>query len=361
MTVQYKIHLLGPVKIEKEGQTIRQTGSRKGLALLGYLTSQDRPVQRGQLAALFWPDKTETRGRRNLSRELSQLATYLPDCFSGDYYTVGFQPGSRCWLDTWAFAELAQAGLTRDVSLSDQPAKLAASAGPGVFKPDQLAAAVDLYRADFMDGVYLNDCPEYETWLVREQDRWRQQVITLPLLPHALLELWERRQAGLLTTRTYYASGGVTGAIAQRAEALYNNLNPAQQTLVRRLMLRLTHPGEGTEDTRRRIRKSELQFEAEATETTLQHLVEARLVVTGRDSVTGQEMIEVSHEALIRGWDRLRAWLARERFLSGDPQGKKVVVLAGTGGNGGGALGLRPAAAQCSARYRPNLPQAVWR
>lgn len=32
------------------------------------------------------------------------------------------------------------------------------------------------------------------------------------------------------------------------------------------------------------------------------------------------------------------AHLARERFLNGDPRGKKVTVLAGTGGNGGGAL-----------------------
>jgi NAD(P)H-hydrate epimerase len=32
------------------------------------------------------------------------------------------------------------------------------------------------------------------------------------------------------------------------------------------------------------------------------------------------------------------AHLARERFLDGDPRAKSVVVLAGTGGNGGGAL-----------------------
>ncbi len=32
------------------------------------------------------------------------------------------------------------------------------------------------------------------------------------------------------------------------------------------------------------------------------------------------------------------AHLARARFLGGDPRGKRVVVLAGTGGNGGGAL-----------------------
>jgi NAD(P)H-hydrate epimerase len=35
---------------------------------------------------------------------------------------------------------------------------------------------------------------------------------------------------------------------------------------------------------------------------------------------------------------RSLAHLARERFLDGDPRGRHVVVLAGTGGNGGGAM-----------------------
>jgi len=35
---------------------------------------------------------------------------------------------------------------------------------------------------------------------------------------------------------------------------------------------------------------------------------------------------------------RTLAHLARERFLGGDPRGRKAVVLAGPGGNGGGAL-----------------------
>jgi NAD(P)H-hydrate epimerase len=32
------------------------------------------------------------------------------------------------------------------------------------------------------------------------------------------------------------------------------------------------------------------------------------------------------------------AKLARRRFLDGDPRGKRVTILAGSGGNGGGAL-----------------------
>ena len=47
----------------------------------------------------------------------------------------------------------------------------------------------------------------------------------------------------------------------------------------------------------------------------------------------GVELIQMMENA-----GRNLALLARERFLGGDPTGKTVVVLAGSGGNGGGAL-----------------------
>ena len=52
-------------------------------------------------------------------------------------------------------------------------------------------------------------------------------------------------------------------------------------------------------------------------------------------------MVEDSRIELIQMMEnagRNLAHLARHRFLGGDPVGKRVVVLAGTGGNGGGAL-----------------------
>jgi NAD(P)H-hydrate epimerase len=52
-------------------------------------------------------------------------------------------------------------------------------------------------------------------------------------------------------------------------------------------------------------------------------------------------MIEDFHIDLIQMMEnagRNLARLARDRFLDGDPRGKRVVVLAGTGGNGGGGL-----------------------
>jgi CHASE3 domain sensor protein/energy-coupling factor transporter ATP-binding protein EcfA2 len=136
----------------------------------------------------------------------------------------------------------------------------------------------------------------------------------LPLLEHALLELWERRRGVMLTLEGYVQAGGVHGAVAQRAEQIYVQLSPNEQSIARRTLLRLTQPGEGTEDTRRRVARIELlPIEGdESFDRVLGRLVDARLLTTGRDE-TGEEVVDVSHEALIRGWPRLRGWIDADR------------------------------------------------
>jgi len=64
--------------------------------------------------------------------------------------------------------------------------------------------------------------------------------------------------------------------------------------------------------------------------------------------VTTEQMIEVDRAMredyrieliqMMENAGRSLAHLARVRFLDGNPSGKHVVVLAGTGGNAGGAL-----------------------
>ncbi len=134
----------------------------------------------------------------------------------------------------------------------------------------------------------------------------------LPLLSHALLKTWQRREANVLTLAGYMAAGGVRGAIAKTAESIYEELTPVQQTIARNIFLRLTELGEGTLDTRRRAALAELvpQGEgADAVTTVLKKLADhkARLVTIDEDAV------EVAHEALIREWPRLRDWLDEDR------------------------------------------------
>lgn len=131
----------------------------------------------------------------------------------------------------------------------------------------------------------------------------------LPLLSHALLETWKRRQGHTLTLQGYHEAGGVKKAITQTAESVYDRLTPAEQTIARGIFLRLTELGEGVQDTRRRVKLDELgqSKEQDAVANVLKTLTDARLVTTEEDSA------EVAHEALIREWGTLRKWLDEDR------------------------------------------------
>lgn len=131
----------------------------------------------------------------------------------------------------------------------------------------------------------------------------------LPLLSHALVETWVRRNGRLLTIAGYRAAGGVRGAMARTADSTYEAFDRHSQDLVRKLFLRLVEPGEGTQDTRRRASITELQAAAggQDVRTVLEDLAGARLVSIDSDGV------EVAHETLIREWPRLRGWLDEDR------------------------------------------------
>jgi len=131
----------------------------------------------------------------------------------------------------------------------------------------------------------------------------------LPLLSHALLETWKRRQRRTLTLQGYHDAGGVKKAITQTAEGVYDKLTPAEQTIARRIFLDLTELGEGAQDTRRRVKLDKLMQsrERDSVAKVLKTLTDARLVTTEEDSA------EVAHEALIRQWGTLGKWLDENR------------------------------------------------
>jgi energy-coupling factor transporter ATP-binding protein EcfA2 len=156
-----------------------------------------------------------------------------------------------------------------------------------------------------------------EPELVREiLEEVKNQPGALPLLEHTLYEVWKRRSEGKLTLNAYKESGGVKGAVASRAEEIYETFNPAQREILQRVMLRLTQPGEGTNDTRRRALMNELITRAEETELVagvVKEFADERLLTTSKVTQTHDQVVEVSHEALIRSWPRLRQWVEEDR------------------------------------------------
>jgi tetratricopeptide (TPR) repeat protein len=139
------------------------------------------------------------------------------------------------------------------------------------------------------------------------------QPDSLPLLEYALKELWKRKQGCLMTHAQYADLGGIEGAVSKRADEVLAHLPLAQQDSALRALTRLIRVSieeDGGTDTRLRVRLAELD---EASHQLLQPFVEERLLVTNRNQITGEETIEVAHEALIRRWGKLWEVLDKDR------------------------------------------------
>ncbi|MBW4476845.1 MAG: caspase family protein [Tolypothrix brevis GSE-NOS-MK-07-07A] len=194
--------------------------------------------------------------------------------------------------------------------------------------------------------------PELVEVLLRELNH---SVGDLPLLEFVLEQLWQHRSTGKLTLEAYQEElGGIQGALERSSQALYESLDPQGQECAKWIFLSLTQLGEGTEDTRRRIHKSELivkKYPAALVERTLQALTAAKLIVMNLEKEEGESggeggtrgllgdkesnssfppsphlpispsphlplppvTVEVAHEILIRHWSTLRWWLEENR------------------------------------------------
>lgn len=177
----------------------------------------------------------------------------------------------------------------------------------GPLAEDEIRAAIE--RPALGAGV------DFEAGLIEALMKdFEAQPGGLPLLQHALFELWRRRHGSRLTHDAYEQTGRVRGALDSRANEIYDSFLPAQKEIARRLFLRLTQPGEGTEDTRRRATFTEVvrsASEADDVEQVVHALVQARLLVTEGDAE--RRTLDVAHEALIRGWKLLRSWIEEDR------------------------------------------------
>ena len=171
----------------------------------------------------------------------------------------------------------------------------------GPMSPDELRRAIERPA----QRVGLSVEPELVDALLTDVEG---QPGALPLLSTALLELWRHRDGRRLRLSAYGRGGGVQGAVARLAEDAFLGLDGAQQAVARNVLLRLAGEGEGGAIVRRRVALSELEGATEV----VARLTDRRLLTTGDGAV------EVAHEALLREWPRLRAWLDE------DVQGRRL-------------------------------------
>jgi WD40 repeat protein len=146
-----------------------------------------------------------------------------------------------------------------------------------------------------------------------------QGELVLPLLEHTLDLLWRKRTGRWMTWDAYREIHGVSGALRYHADRVIEALQPEEQVVAQRLLLRLVWLDETTGTIAgRRVRKDEL-FESSSpdpqrVEFVLQRLADERLIVLrGETTFATAELI---HDSLPLRWERLRQWMhADQEFL----------------------------------------------
>jgi WD40 repeat protein/MinD-like ATPase involved in chromosome partitioning or flagellar assembly len=142
----------------------------------------------------------------------------------------------------------------------------------------------------------------------------------LSLLEHALLVLYEKREGTRITLKSYDEIGGIETALVKRAELEFNKLDYEQKEILRKMfVLRLVQPGESVEDTRNRAAIEELLavgVNPLKAKELLELWAKARFLTISPDKSRNKDWVDVSHEVLIRRWDRLQTWMAEDREIA---------------------------------------------
>ena len=236
------LRLLGPVQITRDQDVVPAFESRKALALLCYLVVRAQPVSRSHLAEMFWSGKTEAQGRANLSWSLHHILSRLPGCLKTDRHAVLFQPSFPVSTDTTTFQALAKQG--------DIPS---------------LVSCAELYRGEFMAEFALDDAPEFEIWLHREREVWRQ------------------RSAQVLQTLMTYHAARHEFSLSLAYAARLLKLEPWREEAHRYLMVLLARSGQRSAalaqyEACRRVLAAELGVEPDAETTALYERIRAGLI-----------------------------------------------------------------------------------
>ena len=142
----------------------------------------------------------------------------------------------------------------------------------------------------------------------------------LPLMQHALQQLWSKDSRPQLTVDAYKTLGGLKGALKNHADSVFDCLSPSQRAVCQEIMVQLVNLADPARETRRRVSLADLMAHSarpSEIQQVVRRLADERLVATSAAGA-GEEgladsIVEVIHEALIRGWPKLAGWIDENR------------------------------------------------
>ena len=157
----------------------------------------------------------------------------------------------------------------------------------------------------------------------------------LPVLQHALMQMWtvaekkasvadhdEKKEPLIELQRDVYEEvGGLRNALSNHADETYNKLSQKGKRIAQYLFCALTERIDGGRDIRRPVRVSEVATVAGVSSEAVievadqfRHPDQCFLVPSIEDleKLDAESLLDISHESLIRLWDKLRSWVEQE-------------------------------------------------
>ncbi|MBN2549430.1 MAG: AAA family ATPase [Anaerolineales bacterium] len=177
----HALFLLGPPRIEREGQTLDLT-RRKATALFAYLAVTGKSQRRETLAALFWPEADSFHSRSALRRVISDINQALGEGWANPG-EISLSANLNLWIDVNEFRERAAARLAHE----HPPEQACPLCLP------QLVEAARLYRDHFMAGFSLPDSPAFDEWQFYESEGLQRELAGVL---HALISFYLNPPAG---------------------------------------------------------------------------------------------------------------------------------------------------------------------
>jgi WD40 repeat protein len=150
----------------------------------------------------------------------------------------------------------------------------------------------------------------------------------LPILQHALMRTWQywvdhRKEGEPMDLRHYQAIGTLKQALSQHANEAYDSLNKREKEICEIMFKALTERGSENQGIRRPTKLSTIAAIAGVSEDEVERIVD-RFREPGRSllmpphgiRLESDTVVDVSHESLMRIWDRLKIWLDEESRAS---------------------------------------------
>ena len=156
-----RVSVLGNLAVSRHRAKMPLPPSKKTRALLAYLAVTARPHSRDRLCSMFWPVPDDPRAALRWS--LTRLRPLIdePDCrrIVADRESAGLD------LDRDTVDILSLRDLVRN--------------GTDAIPTDRLRQATEALEVDFLEGLDLPDCHEFQSWCIGEREEARRLRVRL--------------------------------------------------------------------------------------------------------------------------------------------------------------------------------------